>query len=208
MADKLEIILASTSQVKFDNIKNIFLKYGFLIHIDLKPLPDKGNPPEEIGLSLEENAIVKARYHAKRLNKICLADDSGSWLWGLNGEPGIYPRRWSESSNELFPDKVLRLLEGNPDRSCTIKAGIAIAFPDGKYLSGSGRIDGTIATTNHLPGSECPRGIFIPEGADTVWCKMPLSAESLIWNNARGEPLHDTLGDLARLLQLDFAYKA
>jgi XTP/dITP diphosphohydrolase len=59
--------------------------------------------PEETGATLGENALIKANAYAEALSKIptisgeqfiVIADDTGIFIEGLNGEPGIRVRRW------------------------------------------------------------------------------------------------------------------
>ncbi|MFA5358531.1 MAG: non-canonical purine NTP pyrophosphatase [Patescibacteria group bacterium] len=50
--------------------------------------------PEETGQTLAENALIKAKFYADKTGLIALADDSSLEIDALQGEPGIYVRRW------------------------------------------------------------------------------------------------------------------
>ena len=46
--------------------------------------------PEETGCTFAANARLKARYYARALGKVCLADDSGLEVLSLKGAPGAF----------------------------------------------------------------------------------------------------------------------
>lgn len=72
--------------------------------------------PEETGLSFIENAILKARNACKVSGLPALADDSGLTVDYLNGAPGIYSARYSETGGDAGNNqKLLAALQGVPD---------------------------------------------------------------------------------------------
>lgn len=72
--------------------------------------------PEETGLSFIENAILKARNACKVSGLPALADDSGLTVDYLNGAPGIYSARYSETDGDAGNNqKLLAALQGVPD---------------------------------------------------------------------------------------------
>lgn len=53
----------------------------------------------ETGTTFEQNALLKAQHtrhhlHGNDKNLIIIADDSGMEIEALNGEPGVFTRRW------------------------------------------------------------------------------------------------------------------
>lgn len=50
---------------------------------------------EENGKSLEENALIKARYFKEATGLNCIAEDSGLEVTALDNEPGIYSARYA-----------------------------------------------------------------------------------------------------------------
>lgn len=56
--------------------------------------------PEENGKTFEENAIKKADFYSRFTDLPVLAEDSGLEVDFLNGEPGIYSRRWPSSVSQ------------------------------------------------------------------------------------------------------------
>lgn len=72
--------------------------------------------PEETGLSFVENAILKARYACQVSGLPALADDSGLTVDYLQGAPGIYSARYSESGGDAGNNqKLLEALQGVED---------------------------------------------------------------------------------------------
>ncbi len=72
--------------------------------------------PEETGLTFIENAILKARYACQVSGLPALADDSGLTVDYLQGAPGIYSARYSESGGGAGNNqKLLAALHGVPD---------------------------------------------------------------------------------------------
>lgn len=64
----------------------------------LKDIPEAANVPQadETGTTFLENATIKAKYWAEKLNMTVLAEDSGIAIDALNGYPGVYTKRCIE----------------------------------------------------------------------------------------------------------------
>jgi XTP/dITP diphosphohydrolase len=104
---------------------------------------------EEIGKSLEENAILKATTLAKESQLLTLADDSGLEVDALGGEPGRLSARYAGegASDEDRVNYLLKKLEGVPEgkRQARFKCVIAVATPDGEVELCPGECEGVIA---------------------------------------------------------------
>ena len=57
--------------------------------------------PEEIGVTFEQNAVLKARAAAEASGLPALADDSGLEVQALDGAPGIYSARWGGPAKDF-----------------------------------------------------------------------------------------------------------
>lgn len=76
---------------------------------ELKGLSAFGlEPPEETGATLEENALLKARFLHGAAGGLCLADDTGLLVDALGGEPGVYSARWAGEGCS-YADNVAKL---------------------------------------------------------------------------------------------------
>ncbi|MDP2683600.1 MAG: RdgB/HAM1 family non-canonical purine NTP pyrophosphatase [bacterium] len=133
---------------------------------------------EEDGLTLEENALKKARFVAQKSGQWSVADDTGLFIKALDGRPGIYSARWAgeNSTDKEKYEKVLQKLESIPanQRQAYFESVIALVTSTGEELIFLGKIDGYISLT--------PRGkirsklpydnIFIPEGFEMTFAEM------------------------------------
>jgi XTP/dITP diphosphohydrolase len=104
---------------------------------------------EEIGESLEENAVLKATTLARESRLLTLADDSGLEVDALGGEPGRLSARYAGegASDEDRVNYLLKKLEGVPEgkRQARFKCVIAIATPDSEVELCPGECEGVIA---------------------------------------------------------------
>jgi XTP/dITP diphosphohydrolase len=91
-------LLATRSEGKLRELREIFSEFG-LDAVDLSTLgiaeTARENNLEEFE-TFEENALAKARYFFDLSGGMpTFGDDSGMCVDALNGEPGVYSKRWS-----------------------------------------------------------------------------------------------------------------
>ena len=158
----MKVLIASHSSGKIQEFKNL-LSY---FQIDFYTLKDFAEIPEpiECGETLMENALIKAKYYYEHFNIPVLADDTGLFIKGLNGEPGIHAARYSGAGDKANREKVLANLT-SPDRSAYFET--ALVFYDGvNLLTSFGRMNGRI--TDKETGLEGfgYDSIFIMDGFD------------------------------------------
>lgn len=99
----------------------------------------------EDGKTFYENALIKAKTVAERLNIPCLADDSGICVEALDGAPGIYSARYAgdgvdEHNNQL----LLKNLEGKTNRRAKFVCCMVYYTPEGKIITATGETKGEI----------------------------------------------------------------
>ena len=107
---------------------------------------------DETGTTFEQNAYIKAKAIADLLpGYAVVADDSGLCVPCLNGEPGVYSARYAgevcddHANNRLLLHYLHEREKTLPrDRAAYFVSAVVLLFPDGRYLSGEGRVDGTI----------------------------------------------------------------
>ena len=116
--------------------------------VSLRDFPDV-EMPEETGLTMRENARIKAQSCARQSGMIALADDSGIEVDVLHGEPGVRSARWIEGSDE---DRMHALLARTDEsgtrtgeRTARYRCAICVAFPDGRVVETEGVCEGRIA---------------------------------------------------------------
>lgn len=147
---KMKAVLASNNKHKLIEIKTMLAgKFE-----DILTLKDLGIDIEieENGTTFEENAYIKASTIAKLTGMPAIGDDSGLCVQALNGEPNIYSARFAgepcndNNNNEKLLSK-LRALESDGkqvDRTAYFQSVIVLCYPDGNYISGSGKTYGKI----------------------------------------------------------------
>ena len=128
----------------------------------------------ETGATFEQNALLKARHARHHLrgndkNLIIVADDSGMEIEALNGEPGVFTRRWDghEMSDREIVDYCLKKLENKANRRAQYTTCIVINFPDGREKVIFGENSGVILTEpreeSRLKGMPFRELFFVPE---------------------------------------------
>lgn len=124
-----KIVLASGNQGKLIELQAI------LSANDVELIPQAYfniSEVEETGLSFVENALIKARHACVKTGLPCIADDSGIEVDALDGEPGIYSARYSDtygsSADAENNAKLLQELEQVPDLARTARFQCVIVF--------------------------------------------------------------------------------
>lgn len=121
--------------------------------------------PEEVGFSLMENAIAKARVYAQASDGITLSEDSGLFVTSLNNLPGIWSARFSDFNldkqlvinsgrtrtemDTCNNERVLSLMTdiAMPYRAASFKIALVIASPDDILFSTETEYGGWISET-------------------------------------------------------------
>ena len=137
------IVVATKNKGKLKEIKEIF-----------KDMPYNFVSMEEMGIDVEidedadtflGNATKKATEIMKLCGEITMADDSGLCVDALNGAPGVYSARYSNTGNDLDNNLLLlKNMEGVENRAAHFTCAMVVAFPDGKIISHEGEFHGTI----------------------------------------------------------------
>ncbi len=132
--------------------------------------------PEETGSTFAENALLKARYVARAVSRIALADDSGLEVDALDGAPGVKSARFSGAHADDARNivKLLARLEGvSPARrTARFRCIVALVWQSGREVWTEGTLEGVI--TSEARGA---RGfgydpIFVPEGETRTLAEM------------------------------------
>lgn len=124
------LLIATTNPAKLAEYRRLLSDYA----LDLVSLRDVGieDEPEEVGATLAENALLKARYYFERSHLPTLADDGGLEVDALGGEPGVRSHRWLEGVNDdrALVDEVIRRMadveEGR--RTARLRNALALVY--------------------------------------------------------------------------------
>lgn len=137
-------------------------------------------------LTLQGNALQKARFLYDRTGESCFADDTGLEVDALNGAPGVYSARYAGEAKNSLDNMALLLknMSGIQNRKARFRTVIALIL-DGKEYLFEGVVKGTIA--------EEPRGtagfgydpLFVPDGYSTTFAEMDSEAKNAISHRGR-----------------------
>jgi XTP/dITP diphosphohydrolase len=109
---------------------------------------------EEVGLTLQANALLKAHVVATATGHAAIADDTGLEVDALSGEPGVRTARYA-GENATYHDNVTQLLfdmSGFDDRKAQFRTAVALVLPSGDELVVEGILEGTITTKRRGDG--------------------------------------------------------
>src|SRR3989339_42402 len=129
---KIPLLIATTNKHKAKEMLSFLgdLPFKFLTLNDLKNVP---KAPAEAGKTLEENAILKARYYGEKTGLICLANDTGLFINALKGWPGVISARVGTSGKDRR-DRVLAKMKNTKNRQAEFRAVLAIYDPNAESL--------------------------------------------------------------------------
>ena len=198
----MKIIFATGNTGKVREVKAILAD----LNMEVLSMKEAGvtSEAEENGATFAENAIIKARDIAERVeDAIVMADDSGLVVDALNGEPGIYSARYlgEDTSYRIKNANIIQRLEGVPveERTARFACAIAAVLPNGEVLTTEGTIEGYIGYEERGEGGFGYDPIFmVPElGRSTA----ELTAEEKNAISHRGKALEAMKIKLQNALQ-------
>ncbi|MFH1193441.1 MAG: non-canonical purine NTP pyrophosphatase [bacterium] len=200
----MQLLIATTNPAKAADYKNILAQFK----IDSVTLGEMNvnDDVEETGKTLEENACLKASYYAKKISMPAISDDSGFEIDALNGEPGVYSRRWPgyEATDEELINMVVTNLANVslPQRTAKFTNITALSDAKGNIITTSpGFITGFIPETicakrwPHFPYRSC---LFVPQ-FNKFWGE--LSDEEFKQLNFRYRAVEKIIPQIKKLIQ-------
>ena len=101
---------------------------------------------EETGDTFEKNALIKARAVAMLCDYPVLADDSGICVEALGGAPGVRSARYAgdNATDSEKINKMLTEMNGQENRKAKFVTAVAFILPNGKEITASGEVHGSI----------------------------------------------------------------
>ena len=178
-----KIIFATHNEHKLTEVRAILepLGYKVLSAGDLN-LPDV----EETGTTFKDNALLKAYEGYKHTSVPVLAEDTGLCIRALNGEPGVYTKRYAEQHGG-FPkvfDVLAERMKDNPDKSAYFNCTMALVIDETRAEVFEGIFEGTI-----LPSPQGNNGfgydpVFVPNGYDKTVAELSDDEKNTISHRA------------------------
>ena len=142
-SELVKLLIATSNPGKLLEVREIVGDLGFeLLSLEDAALP----PPDENGVTFQENAAAKATECAAQSGLWTLADDSGLCVDALQGAPGVRSARYAPTDEERRA-KLLKALQGIPEfrRGAHFFCAVALAAPGGRHIyRAEGRVDGRI----------------------------------------------------------------
>lgn len=165
-----KMVFATNNQHKLDEIREI--TNGKLHILGLADI-DCHEEIEETGSTLEENALIKARFVKEKYGYDCFADDTGLEVEALSGAPGVYSARYAgegcKPSDNM--DKLLGALQGVKNRTAQFRTVITLVINGKEYLF-DGVIKGKIIEEKRGTDGFGYDPIFMPDGYDQTFGEL------------------------------------
>jgi XTP/dITP diphosphohydrolase len=180
--DKRQLVMASQSEHKVGEIKSMLdTKYQLIT------MSEAGFDEDivEDGVTLEENAWIKARTLNNVLHTNIFGEDTGLEVEALDGLPGVNTARFAgnERSDDKNIAKLLALLEDGTNRKARFRTIIALIY-DEKEFTFEGIVNGTIALQKSGSHGFGYDPIFIPDGYDETFAVLPAEIKNKISHRA------------------------
>ncbi len=144
----LRLVLASANPDKVAEIEAIL---SAALEVTLLPRPTDVPDVVEDGVTLLDNARLKARALVAATGEAAVADDTGLEVDALGGAPGVYSARYA-GEDARYADNVAKLLrelaalvDAGGERRARFRTVALAAFPDGTEVWAEGAVEGTIA---------------------------------------------------------------
>lgn len=185
-------VLASNNSHKLDEIRALmadkFDKVCSLSDMDIHTDID------ETGTTFEENAFIKAQTIFDMLGGryAVIADDSGLCVEALAGAPGVYSARYA--GEPCDDGKNNRLLLNNlhereslfpKNRRAYFASVVAAVLPDGRKLSGEGRVYGEVLDEYRGNGGFGYDPLFYCEELGKTFAEASMAEKNTVSHRAR-----------------------
>jgi len=191
----MQIVIATRNNDKYKEIRDILSDKDIEI-LSLKDFPDAPEV-EETGVTLDENALLKAKSAADATGLPALADDTGLMVNELGGAPGVMSARFA-GENATYGDNIALLLSklnGVQDEKRTAQfVCIAALVNGGVSIVTRGEVGGVILTEPRGENGFGYDSIFLPDQSELSFGEMTTEEKKLIGH--RGKAFSEMLGKI------------
>lgn len=165
-----KIVFATNNKHKLDEIRKI--SEGKLEILSLNDINCRTDIPET-GTTLEENALIKARFVKDNFGYDCFADDTGLEVKALDGAPGVYSARYAGEDCRAEDNirKLLTNLEDISDRRAAFRTVIVLLIGDEQYFF-EGAIHGKIIDEKRGESGFGYDPVFVPDGYEQTFAEL------------------------------------
>lgn len=183
----MKLLLATHNRDKIRELAHALLG----LPIEVQSLDDLPTLPEvdETGVTLEENAYLKADSAVAHSNLLALADDTGLEVDALNGAPGVYSSRYAGIGVSYADNvqKLLRELTGVPEaeRTARFRCVIALVEPGGRRATAHGVVEGRILDHARGEGGFGYDPVFLVPEVGKTFAEMSLEEKRTVSHRGR-----------------------
>ncbi len=179
----MKILIASNNNHKIQEINSICESVlpGYFKFFKLDDIISEPFDVEETGITLEENAILKAKAYYQIAKMPVLADDTGLEVRALDYKPGVYSARYSGKHGDDAANRrlLLKNMESESDRYAHFRT--VLCFFDGsKEIIVEGKCAGKIAFQEIGDNGFGYDSIFIPEGYSDTFAELSTAEKNAI----------------------------
>lgn len=182
----MKIVFATNNENKLAEVRGML--NGDIEVLSLADIGCEVDIPET-GSTLEENALIKARYVFEHYNMPCFADDTGLEIEALGGAPGVLSARYGGGkghNSEANIQRVMRELKGKANRRARFRTVIALIQQAGTAPElFEGIVNGAITTKRSGDEGFGYDPIFRPDGFNNTFAKMGNEKKNKISHRAR-----------------------
>ena len=193
----MKIILATHNLHKREELLALA---GDAFEIEL--LPDDFPEIPETGNTLEENALIKARFVFEMMHQPSFADDTGLEVEALHGAPGVYTARYA-GENATYEDNCRKLLDelmDKNDRSAKFITVICFIDEKGTEYFFRGEVRGVITKSFRGENGFGYDPVFEPlEGNGKTFAEMTSAEKNRLSHRARA--MREFLSNKAKTLK-------
>ena len=154
--------------------------------------------PEVQAESLEETVVPSLEWLVSRFGRPVMIDDSGLFIDGLKGFPGVYS---SYAFKTLGCEGILRLMEGLAvdERGAQFECCIGFMAPAGEPFIAKGVSRGRISAEMRGSGGFGYDPIFIHEGQERTYAELNVAEKNMVSHRGRAvDKFVEALPDLLR----------
>lgn len=166
----ISLVMASANPKKIEEVRQILPERIQIISLEEMEIYDD---IPETGNTLEENALIKARFihQSKKCN--CFAEDSGLEVYSLRMEPGVYSARYAglQKSSEDNINLLLKNLENEENRNARFRTVLALILDEKEYLF-EGIIQGSISKSRSGLNGFGYDPVFVPDGSVETFAQL------------------------------------
>jgi len=197
----MKLLLATRNREKAKEIKELLKEIPF----EMVSLPELSSDffIEEEGMTIFENALLKAKKCFEEFNLPVLAEDTGLMVFSLGGIPGVYSSRFAGegATYEANRKKLLKWLENFPfeKRRAMFLTCVVMIDSKGVIHSTEGRVEGFIVNEERGEEGFGYDPIFLYPPLGRTFGELPLELKNKV--SHRGKALRQAKKILWRIYE-------